>query len=377
MTVSYSLSAATASAWAWVAILCRWKGSIWKLIWIEAIAWTVLTAFLYVLYVHVFMGTDFEQTYKNLVDITKDVPTDGTLMFLLSYMTYNSLNRWSDTFKCLAWPENVALCFKQYFNPKSVTKHEEKCYYRTVARYLTVCYILIFRDVSAEVREMFETIEHLVVHGILTAEEAQLLQSSRLEKHSCHYWIPINWIVVIVRNKYKPELSADGKGRKNRQSKESIMTEIQYMKFITEINRLRARVGDVLAYDWVPLPLALFQCLTIFVYGTMIVNCFQMQARIVMSEKSGISDLFVESMSTLPINMLYLGFLRISQVIINPFGKDDDDFEALYLIDRHITVLNEILSTEDDEKDKEKDDKKKKEKKENEEKKTELKTQSK
>uniref|UniRef100_A0A8R1DPR7 Bestrophin homolog n=1 Tax=Caenorhabditis japonica TaxID=281687 RepID=A0A8R1DPR7_CAEJA len=319
MSVNYSLDAATASglllfhkkikeytfpAFAIFIILFRLKGSLWKLIWREMLGWTVLIVFLYMVYVNLLKGSEYEPYYKLLIDMTKDVPTDGTLTFLLSYMTYNSLTRWQDTFKCLAWPENVAFLYKQYCNKKAMTEHEAKCLNRSVAR-----------------------------------DEVNLLKSSRLNANSPHYWVPIDWIVVLIRSRYKS----------GRHAKDSIMTEVQYKTFITEINKLRGRTGDVLSYDWVPLPLALFQSLTIFVYSTLIVNCFQMQGRIITSGKSGFSELFVESMSTLPFSMLYLSFQRISQVIINPFGQDDDDFEVQYLIDRHIKVLNEILCSDDNE----------------------------
>uniref|UniRef100_A0A8R1HR69 Bestrophin homolog n=1 Tax=Caenorhabditis japonica TaxID=281687 RepID=A0A8R1HR69_CAEJA len=354
MSVNYSLDAATASglllfhkkikeytfpAFAIFIILFRLKGSLWKLIWREMLGWTVLIVFLYMVYVNLLKGSEYEPYYKLLIDMTKDVPTDGTLTFLLSYMTYNSLTRWQDTFKCLAWPENVAFLYKQYCNKKAMTEHEAKCLNRSVARYLTVFYILLFRDVSSDVRDLFPTFKDLVQPGILTADEVNLLKSSRLNANSPHYWVPIDWIVVLIRSRYKS----------GRHAKDSIMTEVQYKTFITEINKLRGRTGDVLSYDWVPLPLALFQSLTIFVYSTLIVNCFQMQGRIITSGKSGFSELFVESMSTLPFSMLYLSFQRISQVIINPFGQDDDDFEVQYLIDRHIKVLNEILCSDDNE----------------------------
>uniref|UniRef100_A0A1I7TQ49 Bestrophin homolog n=3 Tax=Caenorhabditis tropicalis TaxID=1561998 RepID=A0A1I7TQ49_9PELO len=352
MTVNYSLDAATASAWAVIAVIFLWRGSLMKLVWREMLGWTILMAVLYAAFVWGLKGTEYENYYKTMFDLTKEVPMDGTLMFLMSYMTYNSLTRWSETFKCMAWPENVALIYRQYANKRAMKPGEARLMNQTIARYLAIFYILLFRDVCSDVREMFPTFDDMVQPGIMTADEANLLQSSRLDRNSPHYWIPIDWIVTLVKSKYQPTYVYNRKGQRVRNKKESIMTELEYLKFIGELNKFRGRLGDVLSYDWVPLPLALFQTLTVFVYSTLVVNCFQMQTRIITSGKSSVSEMFVECLSTLPFNMLHLAFLRISQVVINPFGSDDDDFETQYLIDRHIKVLNEILCPEETKKQK-------------------------
>ncbi|VDN20187.1 unnamed protein product [Cylicostephanus goldi] len=43
--------------------------------------------------------------------------------------------------------------------------------------------------------------------------------------------------------------------------------------------------------------------------------------------------------------LFYLGWLKVGQVLMNPFGEDDDDFELNYVLDRN-TFIARMMATE-------------------------------
>lgn len=85
-----------------------------------------------------------------------------------------------------------------------------------------------------------------------------------------------------------------------------------------------------------------FQVVTIAVYSYFITSALGSQwveNKLQAHSNSNISDidLYFPIFTTLEF-FFYMGWLKVAESLINPFGEDDDDFEVNWMIDRDLQV---------------------------------------
>ncbi|KJH51881.1 Bestrophin [Dictyocaulus viviparus] len=316
MTVQYSLQAATATGLSFLRLLLQWRGSVWKLVVIELIIWAVGCIMLAMIYLYFIKSS---------------------LSVLLGFTAQTCMKRWMDVYNLLVWPENFALMFNSWFFDEALAPATARAVRHSIYRYLLLAYILLLRDVSISVKKQFPTYKHLIDGKLLTKEELEVLDSANINANYCRYWIPLLWTSQILKKYYRPR---NKKGTKER----GVMDEEHYGKFVREVCRIRGMLGDILSYDWIPIPLASTQTTTFAVYCYLVVDCILQHSPICLHEDLNITALSTRFTFSLLLNTVYLGWLKCSQVILNPFGLDDDDYEAGSLIDMYQRSLAGILT---------------------------------
>uniref|UniRef100_A0A183EB92 Bestrophin homolog n=1 Tax=Gongylonema pulchrum TaxID=637853 RepID=A0A183EB92_9BILA len=158
---------------------------------------------------------------------------------------------------------------------------------RAMVRYMCLAQVLVYRDISIPVRKRFPTYTAIVKAGFMTAREMKKLSDIDLEYDK--YWVPINWTFTLFHN-----------ARRAKKISSDVMTN----KLCDELRVFRQSLQVVCNYDWI--------------------------------------DLHVPVMTIIQF-IFFVGWLKAAEVLLNPMGEDDDDFECNYLIDKNLATALSIV----------------------------------
>ncbi|KAG7245439.1 hypothetical protein INR49_010890 [Caranx melampygus] len=241
--------------------------------------------------------------------------------FVLGFYVTLVVSRWWGQFENVPWPDRLAALVGGHVRGADEASRLTR---RTLMRYANLSGVLIYRSVSTAVYKRFPTMEHLVQAGLMTSEELRHLEDLRSPHNK--FWVPCMWFVSLA-------LRARSEGRIN--------NDVALTAILTELNSLRAKCMKLYGYDWISLPLVYTQksscgdscCLQLFPGLS--------DWSSVLGSNAGYPghDLdFYLPVFTLLQFFFYVGWLKVAEQLINPFGEDDDDFETNWLVDRNLQV---------------------------------------
>ncbi|KAL5290513.1 hypothetical protein ACFFRR_010092 [Megaselia abdita] len=330
MTVTYTAEVSTCRGFGcFLKLLLRWRGSIYKLVWLDLITFLVIYYILNISY-RFWLDTHQKQTFENIVRYCEAYSNLIPLSFVLGFYVSIVMTRWWNQYTSIPWPDSIAV-----FVSANVHGQDERgrVMRRTVMRYVCLCLTMVLINISPRVKKRFPKLNNLVEAGLLVENEKLIMESlnEKFPRHSKH-WLPIVWASSIITRARK-------EGR--------IRDDFAVKTIIDELNKFRGQCGLLISYDTISVPLVYTQVVTLAVYSYFLTSVMGTQwVETKGKNNSGnfvnTVDLYFPFFTTLQF-FFYMGWLKVAESLINPFGEDDDDFEVNWMVDRNLQVSYMIV----------------------------------
>ncbi|XP_039491774.1 bestrophin-2 isoform X4 [Drosophila santomea] len=324
MTITYTGEVATCRGFGcFLKLLLRWRGSIYKLVWLDLLAF--LTIYYAINMVYRFgLNPGQKETFEAIVQYCDSYRELIPLSFVLGFYVSIVMTRWWNQYTSIPWPDPIAV-----FVSSNVHGQDERgrMMRRTIMRYVCLCLTMVLANVSPRVKKRFPGLNNLVEAGLLNDNEKAIIETmNKAFPRPSKHWLPIVWAASIITRARK-------EGR--------IRDDFAVKTIIDELNKFRGQCGLLISYDTISVPLVYTQVVTLAVYSYFLTCCMGQQWTDgkVVGNTTYLNkvDLYFPVFTTLQF-FFYMGWLKVAESLINPFGEDDDDFEVNWMVDRNLQV---------------------------------------
>ncbi|KAH8307569.1 hypothetical protein KR044_003452 [Drosophila immigrans] len=324
MTITYTGEVATCRGFGcFLKLLLRWRGSIYKLVWLDLLAFLTLYYVLNIVY-RFALNEDQQKTFEEIVAYCNSQRELIPLSFVLGFYVSIVMTRWWNQYTSIPWPDPIAV-----FVSSNVHGQDERgrVMRRTIMRYVCLCLTMVLANVSPRVKKRFPGLSNLVEAGLLNENERAIIETmNKSFPRPSKHWLPIVWAASIITRARK-------EGR--------IRDDFAVKTIIDELNKFRGQCGLLISYDTISVPLVYTQVVTLAVYSYFLTCCMGQQwTKGKVASNAGFVnkvDLYFPVFTTLQF-FFYMGWLKVAESLINPFGEDDDDFEVNWMVDRNLQV---------------------------------------
>ncbi|EAL40404.3 AGAP004881-PA [Anopheles gambiae str. PEST] len=333
MTVSYSAEVPNGSNFGvfW-RILWKWRGSVYKAVWRELLAYLLVYYTLNFTYRYG-LSEDGKRVFERIRTYFGQQRETVPLSFVLGFYVSLVVKRWWEQYRMLPWPDTLAL-----FVSAAIQGNDEtgRLMRRNIMRYMVLSYVITLQKISLRVKRRFPGWQHLVDAGLMLESERKIFEIMDSKSPMSKYWMPLVWATNIINRARKDQL---------------IPSDHIVQTLLMELSDIRRRLGGLIGYDTVCVPLVYTQVVTLVLYSYFTAAIMGSQMIPTYDAASGTYqelDVFFPLFTVLQF-VFYVGWLKVAEVLINPFGEDDDDIELNWLIDRHIKASYMIVDEMHDE----------------------------
>ncbi|XP_066990403.1 bestrophin-2-like [Macrobrachium rosenbergii] len=308
-------------------LLLKWRGSVYKMVWQDMLVFLVLYYAITLIYRFALPEENmrvFEMVVVHCAKFRNLIPISFVLGFFVSLV----VSRWWSTYKSIPWPDVLAITLSTYITGQDP---ESKNVRATILRYANLTIALTFAKISPAVQRKLPNLQQFIVAGYLTDVEKIALDNMELKTKQHKLWVPITWACKTLQKARNDEV---------------VVNDSHQRLIAAEIMAIRSQCGGLLGFSCYNIPLVYTQVVTIAVYSFFI---FSLIGEQYLDPEQGIPthliDLYFPMFALLQL-FFYIGWLKVAEALLNPFGEDDHDFEFNSMLQRHREVSN-MLSEAD------------------------------
>lgn len=227
------------------------------------------------------------------------------------------MGRWFTQYSTIPWPTGIAV-----YVSSTIHGYDEvgRAMRRTIMRYTCLSLTMVFRVLSPQVQKRFPTMMSLIDAGLLNESEMKIIEDLEVKYPGySKNFLPIVWAASIVTK-------ARQQGR--------IYDDLAVKQLIKSLNNFRGSCGVLMAYNSISIPLVYTQVVTIATYSYFLTMIMAQQVTQTGTEEGNM----IFPVIFLMLFIFNMGWLKVAEALLNPFGDDDDDFDLNFMIDKNLTT---------------------------------------
>ncbi|CAL4105190.1 unnamed protein product [Meganyctiphanes norvegica] len=301
-------------------LLFRWKGSVYKLIWKDMTVYSVLYFTLSIVYRYV-LNSEQRKTFERVAEYCNYFSGILPVGFVLGFYVNIVVSRWWSQFEKIPFTDPVCLSVITLLNGQDDRSREMR---RQIARYVNLAVTMLFFQISPSAKVRFPTKQHIVDAGLMTQREKHIIEEMSEHSKYVAYWLPLLWAEDICAQAHN-----EGK----------IRDTVALTFIMTQVEELRGKCSLLVGFDRHNIPLVYTQVVTMAVYAFCL-SCI-MGRQFINPEDNKYEhryiDIYIPLFTFLQF-FFFLGWLKVAESLVHPFGEDDDDFEVNWILDKNMQV---------------------------------------
>lgn len=171
-------------------ILKRWKGSLYKLVWVDLLIY-IMAYYILNLSYRFGMNEDQKRVFEEIVEFCEKTKGDIPISFLLGFFVAGIITRWYRMYMYIPWMNEVALHVASGINGKDeIATRKVRI---TIMRYLNLSWILMMRLISDQIASRFTTEQQIAEVCESPAQQnairkRQMNTRHKISRNTCHPW---------------------------------------------------------------------------------------------------------------------------------------------------------------------------------------------